>query len=77
MPHIAFLSRLRRWLGGSDAHLETIAAALAEGRLRQPAHPMSDQELSQAIREFQALPPTDESLEKLARRLAENERKAH
>ncbi|CCD94489.1 conserved hypothetical protein [Bradyrhizobium sp. ORS 375] len=77
MPHIAFLYRLRRWLGGSGSHIETIAAALSDGRLAQPAHPMSDQELSQAIREFQALPPTDASLKRLAQRLTSADKKAN
>ncbi|CCD88393.1 conserved protein of unknown function [Bradyrhizobium sp. ORS 285] len=69
MPHIAFLYRLRRLFGGNEPHLETIAAALSDGRLKQPAHPMSDQELSRAIREFQRLPPSESSLKKLAERL--------
>ncbi|MGJ4887828.1 hypothetical protein ACQR1Y_06535 [Bradyrhizobium sp. HKCCYLRH3099] len=77
MPHIAFLYRLRRLFGGSGPHIETIASALTEGRLRQPAHPMSDQELSRAIREFQSLPPSEESLKKLAERLRATEPKTH
>ncbi|CAL79211.1 hypothetical protein BRADO5537 [Bradyrhizobium sp. ORS 278] len=77
MPHLAFLDRLRRWLGGSGPHIETIATALTEGRLQQPAHPMSDQELSQAIREFQSLPPSEASLKKLAQRLGGSDRKSH
>ncbi|MGJ5046197.1 hypothetical protein ACQR09_03965 [Bradyrhizobium oligotrophicum] len=70
MPHIAFLSRLRQLFGGTGPHIETIAAALADGRIKQPAHPMSDQELSRAIREFQSRPASEEALRKLAERLA-------
>ena len=73
MPHIAFLDRLRRLFGGSGPHIETIAAALTEGRLTQPARPMSDQELSRAIREFQSLPPSETGLKKLAKRLGDAE----
>ncbi|MGJ5130308.1 MULTISPECIES: hypothetical protein [unclassified Bradyrhizobium] len=69
MPHIAFLNRLRRLFGGAGPHIETIAAALADGRIKQPAHPMSDQELSRAIREFQSRPASEEALKKLAERL--------
>ena len=75
MPHIAFLNRLRRLFGGAGPHIETIAAALTEGRLKQPAHPMSDQELSRAIREFQSLPPNEASLKQLAQRLGDAESK--
>ncbi len=75
MPHIAFLYRLRRLFGGDGPHVESIAAALTEGRLRQPAHPMSDQELARAIREFQSLPPSEATLKKFAQRLGDPERK--
>ncbi|MGJ5180786.1 hypothetical protein ACQR16_26490 [Bradyrhizobium oligotrophicum] len=73
MPHLAFLDRLRRLFGVAGPHIDIIAAALTAGRLKQPAHPMSDQELSRAIREFQRQPPSDTSLKKLARRLRDTE----
>ena len=72
MPNIAFLYRLRQLFGGTtNPHLDGIAEALADGRLKQPAHPMSDQELARAIREFRSLPLSDASLKKLAERFAE------
>ncbi|GLH82334.1 hypothetical protein SSBR45G_72430 [Bradyrhizobium sp. SSBR45G] len=72
MPHIAFLERLRRWFGGSGA-IETIAPVPSEGRRKQPAHPMSDQELSRAIRELRSPSPSEARLEKLARRPGDTE----
>ena len=70
MPHIAFLHRIRQLFGGSARHLDELAEALADGRLKQPAQPMSDQELARAIREFQKAPLSDASLKKLGERLA-------
>jgi hypothetical protein len=74
VPHIAFLDRLRRLFGGKSESIARITAALGDGRLAPPAHPMSDQELSRAIREFQSecqgRPPSNEALKKLAERLA-------
>ncbi|MGJ4948106.1 hypothetical protein [Bradyrhizobium sp. HKCCYLS20291] len=77
MPHIAFLDRLRRLLGGSGPQIESIAAALSDGRLRPPVQPMSDHELARAIREFQSRPPSEATLRQLAQRLGETERKPH
>lgn len=70
VPHFAFLHRIRQLFGGSARHLDGIAEALADGRLKQPAQPMSDQELARAIREFQSAPLCEASLKKLAERLA-------
>ena len=77
MPHIAFLYRIRRLFGGSGAHLDSIAAALTRGELRQPAQPMSDHELARAIREFQSAPPSEATLRKLAQRLSAAEQKTN
>ncbi len=70
MPHIAFLHRIRQLFGGSARHLDALAEALTDGRLKHPAQPMSDQELARAIREFQSAPPCEASLKKLGERLA-------
>lgn len=70
MPHIAFLARIRRLFTEPSPHLDVIADALAQGRLTQPARPMSDHELARAIREFQAMPPSDAALKKLGARFA-------
>lgn len=70
MPYIGFLSRIRRLFTAPSPHLDVIADAFADGRLKQPAHPMSDQELSRAIREFQSVPLSDQAVKKLAARLS-------
>ena len=56
MPHIAFLHRMRRLFGDAAPPIESIAADFADRRLRQPAHPMSDQELARAIRALHSDP---------------------
>ncbi|WP_247461675.1 hypothetical protein [Bradyrhizobium sp. 62] len=54
---------------GSGEHLDSISHAFLQGRLKEPAQPMSDQELARAIREFQAVPVSDWALAKLSQRL--------
>lgn len=68
MPYTAFLHRVRHLFGGSVRHLDQVAEALADGRLKQPAKPMTDQELARAIREFQSAPPSEDSLKRLGER---------
>ncbi|MDF0580887.1 hypothetical protein [Bradyrhizobium yuanmingense] len=72
MKSTTLLERIRR-LFASDAgeHLDSISDALLKGTLREPARPMSDQELARAIREFRSVPVSDWTLAKLSRRLAE------
>uniref|UniRef100_E6VMR9 Uncharacterized protein n=1 Tax=Rhodopseudomonas palustris (strain DX-1) TaxID=652103 RepID=E6VMR9_RHOPX len=70
MPYRAFLARIRQFFDGPDEHLDWITNGLAAGSLRQPATPMTDQELAEAIREFQKAPPSADSLEKLGAKLA-------
>ncbi|MGJ4943482.1 hypothetical protein ACQR1W_23090 [Bradyrhizobium sp. HKCCYLS1011] len=69
MPHIAFLHRIRQLFGTSSPHVDVLAEALADGRLKQPAQPMTDQELARAIREFQNAPPSEATLKRLRERL--------
>ncbi|MGX7742608.1 hypothetical protein DNX69_12015 [Rhodopseudomonas palustris] len=69
MPYRAFLARIRQFFDGPDEHLDLIASGLAGGELRQPATPMTDQELAEAIREFQKAPPSEDSLKKLGAKL--------
>lgn len=70
MPRLAFLHRLRRLFGGDGPDVESLAGALNDGRLRQAAQPMTDQELAREIRQFQRLPASESALKKLAERLA-------
>lgn len=52
-------------------HLDRISDALLNGTPQEPAHPMSDQELARAIREFHTGPVSDRTLAELSRRFAE------
>lgn len=74
MPYIAFLARIRRLFSGTSPHLDMIADAFAQGGLKPPAQPMSDQELARAIREFQAMPLSDGALKKLGARFTQPQR---
>jgi hypothetical protein len=65
LPYIAFLARIRRLFTAPSPYLDVIADAFANGQLKQPAQPMSDQELARAIREFQNVPLSESSLKKL------------
>lgn len=70
VAHIAFLARIRRLFAAPSPHLEFIADAFAQGQLQHPPEPMSDQELARAIREFQSMPLSAASLNKLGSRFA-------
>lgn len=70
LPYRAFLARIRQFFDVPDEHLDLIADGLAGGRLRQPATPMTDQELAEAIREFKNAPPSADSLKKLGSKLS-------
>ena len=74
VPHTAFLARIRRLFGAPSLHLDVIADAFAQGALQHPAQPMSDQELTRAIREFQNMPLSDAALKKLSTRFTEPKR---
>jgi hypothetical protein len=65
LPYREFLARIRRFFNGTDEHFDWIADGFADGSLRQPAAPMTDQELAEAIRDFQKAPPSVASLRKL------------
>jgi hypothetical protein len=69
MSPTTILARIRA-LFDSDAseHLDGIRDALLRGTLREPARPMSDQELARAIREFRALPVSEWTVARLSRR---------
>ena len=71
LPYIAFLARIRRLFTAPSPHLDVIADAFAQGTLKQPAQPMSDQQLARAIRDFQSMPLSEASLKQLAARLAD------
>jgi hypothetical protein len=71
LPYIAFLARIRRLFTAPSPHLDIIADAFAQGHLKQPAQPMSDQELARAIREFQNMPLSEVSLKKLGARFTD------
>lgn len=54
-----------------SGHLDRIGDALLNGTLREPAHPMTDQELARAIRGFRSGPVSDRTRARLSRRLSE------
>ena len=69
MPYRSFLSRIQNMFGSQpDGHFKCIEDGFKAGKLKLPAQPMSDQELAQAIREFQSTPLSDEALQKLRQR---------
>lgn len=70
MPYRWFLSRVQQLFGAdSKEHLQSIEDGFKTGKLKLPAQPMTDQELAQAIREFQAMPVSDVTLLQLGKRL--------
>ncbi len=74
MPYRPFLSRIQGLFGARpDAHLESIADALKNGRIEIPIQPMTDQELARALREFRDKPVSDRSVRKLGTRLKGNQ----
>ncbi|MCK1273298.1 MULTISPECIES: hypothetical protein [Bradyrhizobium] len=72
MSSTTILKRIRHLFASeSGEHLDSISAAFQRGTLKEPARPMSDQELARAIREFQAVPVSDWTIAKLSRCLLE------
>ncbi|MGC2774920.1 MAG: hypothetical protein WA418_04700 [Bradyrhizobium sp.] len=67
MPHIAFLDLIRRLFAGAGPAGERRAAP-ANGRSDSAVHPMSDRELSRAIRELRSHPSSETAPNGLARR---------
>jgi hypothetical protein len=70
LPYREFLARIRRFFDGPSEHLDLIADALAKGQLQQPATPMSDYELAQAIREFRNVPASPIAIDRLGAKLS-------
>ncbi|MHB0767362.1 hypothetical protein [Bradyrhizobium sp. 5.13L] len=71
-PTTTILERIRGlFASDTGGHLDSISDALLKATLKQPARPMSDQELARAIREFRAAPVSDWSIAKLSRRFVE------
>lgn len=69
VPYRPFLARIRELFQSEpDRHLESIEDGFKSGSLRPPAHPMSDQELARAIREFCGAPVSDTTIRELASR---------
>ena len=69
MPYRWFLSRVQQLFGTDpDLHFQCIEDGFKSGKLKVPVQPMTDQELAQAIREFQSAPLSDEALQKLGQR---------
>jgi hypothetical protein len=63
MPFTAFLARIKKIFAIDDSDRYTaIERGFRDGSLRQPASPMSDAELSQAIAEFTKGRPTAGSM---------------
>ncbi|MBR0901673.1 hypothetical protein [Bradyrhizobium liaoningense] len=72
MTPTTILERIRHLFASEPSeHLDCINDAFLKGRLREPAQPMSDQELARAIREFRARPVSDGTIAKLSRRFVE------
>ncbi|WP_407112587.1 hypothetical protein [Bradyrhizobium sp. LMG 9283] len=72
MNPTTILERIRgMFASDTGEHLDRISDALLNGTLKEPAHPMSDQELARAIREFRSVPVSDWTLARLSRRLLE------
>ncbi|MFK4508015.1 hypothetical protein LPJ38_22490 [Bradyrhizobium daqingense] len=66
------LERIRHLFASERSeHLDRISDAFLNGTLREPPHPMSDQELARAIREFRDTPVSDWTIAKLSRRFVE------
>ncbi|GLR92858.1 MULTISPECIES: hypothetical protein [Bradyrhizobium] len=59
----------------TNEHLHSISDALLKGTLQEPAHPMSDQELARAIREFRSVPVSDRTIARLSQRPLEASRR--
>lgn len=72
MPAKDFLDRISRFFEGPSEHFDSLAAAIAKGRLKHPVKPMTDQELALAIREFRNVPPSPDTIDKLGADLAKD-----
>ncbi|MBB4421833.1 hypothetical protein GGD66_000359 [Bradyrhizobium sp. CIR48] len=69
MSPTTILERIRGlFASDTSEHLDCISDAFKNGTLREPAHPMSDQELAHAIREFRSTEVSDWTIAKLSRR---------
>jgi hypothetical protein len=73
LPAREFLERIRRLFDGPSEHLDLVAEAIVDGRLKQPVKPMTDHELAQAIREFRNAPASQHAIERLGSNLAKDE----
>ena len=72
MSPTTILERIRHLLEPEPSeHLDRIGDALLKGAPREPAHPMTDQELARAIREFRSAPVSHRTLARLSRRMSE------
>ncbi|WP_316230136.1 hypothetical protein [Bradyrhizobium sp. SZCCHNR1051] len=67
MPHIAFLDLVRRLFGGAAADGESSTVG-NDGRSDPLVHPMSDQELSRAIRDLRRHRPSETAPNRPAQR---------
>lgn len=66
------LKRIRHlFASGPSQHLDSISDAFLNGALKEPVHPMSDQELARAIREFRSAPVSEWTIAKLSQRFIE------
>ena len=75
MTPTTILERIRSLFASeASAHLDCISESLKDGTLKEPARPMSDQELARAIREFRSAPVSNWTLTKLSRRFLEASR---
>ncbi len=70
MPHIAFLIWIRRLFTVPGPDLDVIADAFVQSPPKHPAQPMSDQELTRTIREFQDMSRSATSPRTLGHRFA-------
>ncbi|GMP01136.1 MULTISPECIES: hypothetical protein [Bradyrhizobium] len=72
MSPATILERIRGlFASDTSEHLDRISDAFKTGTLREPARPMSDQELACAIREFRSAEVSDWTIAKLSRRFIE------
>lgn len=75
MSPTTILERIRSlFTSDTSEHLDSINDAFVTGKLKEPARPMTDQELARAIREFRSAPVSDWTLAKLSRRFVEASR---
>lgn len=66
MPFRQFLGRIRELISPHHSeHFAAISRDFENGALRQPAQPMSDRELADAMAEFVRVKPSDRSRDAL------------